>query len=223
MARKPKDVTELHGHRVITGPELRATFVDDETVDNSGKLRRKILHGVVLFVLLSLIVGGIMGALAVINGQIKFPGSEDSQADSSACPATTFDYASPAKVKVNVFNATPRAGLARSAANEFKARKFEVGQVGNIETGYRGVAAIVSGAAGQAAAFTVQRNLPGSDYFQDGRQDAAVDVILTGDYRGLAKPELVDQTPGTLSCPRESRRVADEEQLPVVPSQGAKG
>jgi hypothetical protein len=27
MARKPKDLTVLHGHRVITGPELRATFV----------------------------------------------------------------------------------------------------------------------------------------------------------------------------------------------------
>lgn len=223
MARKPKDVRELHGHRVITGPELRATFADDDTSDNSGRLRRKILHGVVLFILLGLIVTAILGALAVMNGQIKFPGSEDSQPDSSACPATTFDYTSPAKVKVNVFNATTRAGLAKSAANEFKARKFAVGQVGNIETGYRGVAAIVSGAAGQAAAFTVQRHLPGSDYFQDGRQDATVDVILTGDYRGLAKPELVDQTPGTLSCPRESRRVADEVQVPVTPKAGAKG
>jgi hypothetical protein len=223
MAKKPKDATELHGHRVITGPELRATFVDDGTADNSSRLRRKILHGAVLFVLLGLIVTAIMGALAVINGQIKFPGSEESQADSSACPATTFDYLPPAEVKVNVFNATPRAGLARSAANEFKARKFAVGQVGNIEMGYRGVAAIVSGAAGQSAAFTVQRNLPGSDYFQDGRQDATVDVILTGDYRGLVKAELVDQTPGTLSCPRESRRIADETQWPVVPTQGAKG
>lgn len=97
-------------------------------------------------------------------------------------------------MKVNVLNATSRNGLAKAAANEFKARKFVLGKVANTETGYRGVAAIVSGAAGQGAAFTVQRNLPGSDYFQDGRKDATVDVILTGDYRGLVKPQLVDQT-----------------------------
>ena len=38
MARKPKDVTVLHGHRVITGSELRATFVeqDDTGDDPSG-------------------------------------------------------------------------------------------------------------------------------------------------------------------------------------------
>lgn len=224
MARKPKDFTVLHGHRVITGPELRATFVaDDDPADHSAKLRRKILHGVVLMMLLGLIVTGVMGAVAVMNGQIKLPGTDDSPAQTSACPATTFDYTPNAKVKVNVLNATTRGGLARSAANEFEVRKFAVGKVGNVETGYRGVAAIVSGAAGQAAAFTVQRNLPGSDYFQDGRSDASVDVILTGDYRGLAKPELVDQTPGKLECPRESRRIADDAQWPVVPTQGAKG
>jgi hypothetical protein len=223
MAKKPRDVTVLHGHRVITGPELRATFVEpDDAVSNRRRLRRRILHGVVLVLLLALLVAGILGALAVINGQIKLPTPDEGQAKASACPATTFDYLPPAKVKVNVFNATSRAGLAKSAADEFKARKFGVGKVGNIETGYRGVAAVVSGAAGQAAAFTVQRNVPGSDYFQDGRSDASVDVILTGDYRGLVKPELVDQTPGQLSCPRESRRITDEAELPVTPTQTAK-
>ncbi|MFE4835031.1 LytR C-terminal domain-containing protein [Arthrobacter sp. NPDC056691] len=223
MARRPKDLTVLHGHRVITGPELRATFVeDDENAENPGRLRRRILHGVVLVLLLGLIVAGIMGAMGVMSGQIKFPSAIQAQENSSVCPATTFDYTPPAKVTVNVFNATSRNGLAKAAANEFKARKFAVAKVANTQTGYRGVAAIVSGAAGQSAAFTVQRNLPGSDYFQDGRKDASVDVILTSDYRGLVKPQLVDQTPGQLSCPRESRRVADDSQWPVMPTQGAK-
>jgi hypothetical protein len=76
----------------------------------------------------------------------------------------------------------------------------------------------VSGAAGQSAAFTVQRNVPGSDYFQDGRTDASVDVILAQDYKALVPPELVDQTPGKLSCPRESRRAVDTVKLPVTPA-----
>jgi hypothetical protein len=45
-----------------------------------------------------------------------------------------------------------------------------------------------------------------------------VDVILAQDYKALATPELVDQTPGTLSCPRESRRIADDDKWPVAPS-----
>ena len=223
MARKPKDASVLHGHRVITGPELRATFTElDDALDNPVRLRRRILHGVVLVLLLALIVAAIMGAVGVMNGQIKFPTAIQTQENVSLCPDTTFNYTSNAKVKVNVFNSTGRAGLAKSAANEFRARKFAIGAVGNTQTGYRGVAAVVSGAAGQAAAFSVQRNVPGSDYFQDGRSDASVDVILTGDYRGLMKPSLVDQTPGQLSCPRESRRIADDSRWPVMPTQGAK-
>jgi hypothetical protein len=45
-----------------------------------------------------------------------------------------------------------------------------------------------------------------------------VDVILAQDYAALTPPELVDQTPGTLSCPRESRRIADDDKSPVTPS-----
>ena len=79
---------------------------------------------------------------------------------------------------------------------------------------------VVSGAAGQSAAFSVQRNLPESDYFQDGRTDGSVDVILTGDFKELTGPELVDQTPGKLSCPRESRRIVDDAKWPVIPKAG---
>ena len=210
MARKPKDVTVLHGHRVITGPDLRATFVeDDELHDNPVRMRRRILHGVVLVLLVALVAAAIMMALAIMNGQIKIPAAERSQAAASVCPEARFDYTPPEKVNLNVYNSTSRPGLARSVADAFADRKFIVGAVANTTSSYRGVALVVSGAAGQSAAFSVQRNLPGSDYFQDGRTDPSVDVILTGDFQELANPELVDQTPGQLSCPREDRRIVD--------------
>ena len=221
MARKPKDLTVLHGHRVITGPELRATLVDDDdNTENPGRLRRRILHGVVLVLLVGLIISAIIAALAIMNGQIKIPTSERTGAAVSACPATAFDYTPNDKVTLNVFNATNRPGLARLVADEFLARKFAVAEVGNTQSGYRGVAAVVSGAAGQSAAFSVQRNLPASDYFQDGRSDGSVDVILTGDFKELNAPELVDQTPGQLSCPRDSRRIVDNAKWPVIPKAG---
>jgi len=219
MARKPPDVRVLHGHRVISGSELRATFVEQEdTADNPVRLRRRILHGVVLVMLVGLIATAIVVALAIMNGQIKLPEAERSKAAVSVCPKATYDYTPPGKVHVNVYNSTSRPGLARTVANQFAARKFLVGAVGNTTSTYRGVALIVSGAAGQSAAFSVQRNLPGSDYVQDDRTDPSVDVIITGDFKKLAKPELVDQTPGRLSCPREDRRIVDDSTLPIRPT-----
>jgi hypothetical protein len=221
MARKPKDASVLHGHHVVTGPELRATFEAAGDPDDPARLGPRVVHGVVLVLLVGLIVAAIITALAVVNGQIKFPSTEASDEPATICPAATFDYTPNDKINLNVYNSTSRPGLARSVADEFLARKFVVGAVANTDAGYRGVAAVVSGAAGQSAAFTVQRNLPGSDYYQDGRTDAGVDVILAGDYESLAPPDLVDQTPGQLSCPRESRRIADDDKWPVMPTAGA--
>jgi hypothetical protein len=219
MVRRPKDPTVRHGHRVVTASELDAAFVQpDGTEGNPVRRRRRILHGLVLVLLVGLIAAGIVTALAIMNGQIKIPTAERSSAAASLCPDATFDYTAPEKISLNVFNSTSRPGLARTVADEFAARKFIVGAVGNTTSSYRGVALVVSGAAGQSAAFSVQRNLPGSDYVQDGRTDPSVDVILTSDYKELAKPELVDQTPGRLSCPRETRRIADDPQWPVMPT-----
>ncbi|WP_426989547.1 LytR C-terminal domain-containing protein [Pseudarthrobacter sp. Y6] len=221
MARKPKDASVLHGHHVVTGPELRATFEVSGDPDNPVRLRRRVVHGVVLVLLLGLIAGAIFVALAIMNGQLKLPTTAGSEEPRTTCPGATFDYTPNDKINLNVYNSTSRPGLARSVADELLVRKFVVGTVANTEAGHRGVAAVFSGAAGQSAAFSVQRNLPGSDYFQDGRTDASVDVILASDYKELAAADRVDQTPGTLSCPRESRRIADDTKWPVIPTAGA--
>lgn len=219
MARQKKvqDASVLHGHHVVSGPELRATF-DSAAVDGTGRVRRHVLHRIVLVLLLGLIAAGVVTALAIFNGRLSIPAAEPAEENAAACPAGTFDYVPPPQVTMNVYNSTNRAGLARAVADEFLARTFVVASVANIDAGYRGVAAVISGAAGQSAAFTVQRHLAGSDYFQDARTDGSVDVILSRDYGALVPADLVDQTPGQLSCPRESRRVADDDRWPVMPS-----
>ena len=137
----------------------------------------------------------------------------------SVCPAATYDYAPHAKVNVNVYNSTSRPGLARTVADEFAARKFVVGTVGNtdVELPRRGAGGLrcrrpvgrLQRPAQRARARTMSRT---------AARTPSVDVILTGDYKELAKPELVDQTPGKLSCPRENRRIVDDATLPVVPT-----
>lgn len=220
MARKPKDPSVLHGHHVVTGPELRATFEAAGSPENPVRLRRRVAHGVVLVLLLGLIAAAIIVALAIMNGQLKIPTTAGSDEPRTACPSATFDYTPNDRINVNVYNSTSRPGLARSVADELLARNFVVGAVANTEASHRGVAAVVSGAAGQSAAFSVQRNLSGSDYFQDGRTDASVDLILAVDYQELVAADRVDQTPGKLSCPRESRRIADDAKWPVIPTAG---
>ena len=57
MARKKQqDVSVLHGHHVVTGPELRATFAAAQA-DETARVRRRVLHGVVLVLLAGLIAG----------------------------------------------------------------------------------------------------------------------------------------------------------------------
>lgn len=219
MARKkPQDTTVLHGHHVVSGPELRAALEAVREDDGTAKVRRRAVHGAVLVLLVGMIAAAIITALAIMNGQLKIPAAEAARETAATCPTATFDYAPNEAINVNVYNSTSRPGLARAVADELLARKFVVGAVANIDAGYRGIAAVVSGPTGQSAAFSIQRNLPGSDYFQDGRTDGSVDVILSQNYSELTAPEVVDQTPGLLSCPRDSRRIADDDKSPVVPS-----
>ncbi|OFI38521.1 hypothetical protein BIU82_04170 [Arthrobacter sp. SW1] len=218
MVRKPKDPTRLHGHHVVTGPELRATFAEEQEPDHPGRFRRRLFHGVVLAVLLGLIVAGTVGAWAIMSGTIRFPDAVASKAPPEVCPTTTFSYLPNAKVTVHVYNATGRTGLAKSIADQLKARGYKVGKVDNGQTRYSGAAQIISGPAGQAAAFNIQRNLTGTDYYQDERQDASVDLVLALGFEELTPAKLVDQTPGKLSCPRETRRIADDARWPVLPS-----
>ncbi|WP_426302067.1 LytR C-terminal domain-containing protein [Arthrobacter sp. R-11] len=218
MARKPKDLTRLHGHRVVTGPELRATFAEEENPGHPGGFRRRLFHGVVLTLLLGLIIAGIVGAWAVMTGVVRFPDTVASKAPQEVCPTTTFHYLPNGKVTVHVYNATGRTGLAKSVADQLKARGYKVGKVDNAQTRYSGTAQVISGSAGQAAAFNIQRNVAGTDYYQDDRSDASVDLLLAPGFQALVKPGLVDQTPGKLSCPRETRRIADDARRPVLPS-----
>lgn len=224
MARKrQQDVTVLHGHHVVTGPELRAAMDSVRNPDGTGSIRRRAVHGMVLVILIGMICAAIILAFAIINGQLKVPAAVAAKETVKTCPTDSFAYAANESINVNVYNSTNRPGLARAVADDLLARKFVVGAVSNIDANYRGVAAIVSGTAGQAAAFSLQRNLQGSDYFLDARTDASVDVVLAQNYSTLTPQDVVDQTPGPLLCPRDSRRVADTGKSPVVPSAAPAG
>lgn len=203
--KRSTDIDVFHGHHVVSTRELKAAFPeDDDAAENPVRFRHRLLHGIMLTVLSAVLVTAVILAIMVSRGQLQLFPAESAAASTPHCPGATFDYPANGTVHLNVYNSTRREGLAGTVAGQLKQRGYAVDAVDNKATNYIGTAVVVSGAKGQGAAFNVQRNIAGSDYVQDDRTDGTVDVYLTAAYKDLVAPELVDQTPGTLSCPRFS-------------------
>ncbi|MFK0073712.1 LytR C-terminal domain-containing protein [Arthrobacter woluwensis] len=201
MARDPE---RLHGSHVVSRQELEAAFAEDPDDDGDGRrFRLRLRHAVVLVVLLVLVAGGIGVAFAIQKGYLSIPQAESTPQKTSVCPSGTFAPLKPSAVKVNVFNATDRRGLAGNVAAQLKARKFVVGAVTNRDLSLNTPVAVISGKDGHAAALTVQRQFQGADYYQDGRSDGTVDVILFQGFAAVTPTAKVAQGPGQLLCPRE--------------------
>lgn len=200
MSRRPQDLSQYHGHHVVNGTELRTQFEEDpDPSERAGRKWRRIRHGIAITLLVGIVVAGAGMAWAVLSGRLALP-QPASQPTVATCPAGKYDYLPPAKVTVNVLNAAGKEGLAAQIAGELKARAFAVKTVGNDRLAVAAPAVVRGGFAGEAAAFTLQRNVPGSIYVRDGRADVSVDLVLGPSFKALADPKLVDQTPGPIVC-----------------------
>lgn len=198
------DASYFHGHQVVTGEYLGAVFTDDEPLENPVLFRHRIIHGVTLTLLTALVIAAVVFAVMVSRGDLQLQAPAAASEPGLSCPGASFDYPPNKNVHVQVYNSTRREGLAGTVAAALRKRGYKVGAVANKITDYRGTAVIVSGPAGQSAAFNLQRNVRDTEYVQDKRSDATVDIYLTSAFTGLVPPDRVDQTPGKLSCPRLS-------------------
>src|SRR4051812_49548743 len=84
----------------------------------------------------ALIVVGILvlaAAVLVVTALLKDKQTTPIQAQGCAKNAViaNIKLPEPSAVKINVYNATAKAGLATDEKNEFNARRFKVGKVGN--------------------------------------------------------------------------------------------
>ena len=98
----------------------------------------------------------------------------------------------PRTVKVRVYNATDRKGLAKQVADGLRKRRFSIMVSMNdplTESGTRqvtGIGEIRYGSAGQKQALLLSFWFPGIQLVPDPRTDAAVDLAVGPTYRTLA-------------------------------------
>ncbi|MFD3696620.1 LytR C-terminal domain-containing protein [Streptomyces sp. NPDC058646] len=125
-------------------------------------------------------------------------------ASASAAPAVTLPL--PGDITVNVYNATPRAGLAKAVGDELRKRGFVVGNVGNAPADFDkkvpGTAILLGSAATDKAVFSVLgTQLPGTTQQTDTREGADVDLILGDAFKELSTKEDADKALALLANP----------------------
>jgi hypothetical protein len=122
------------------------------------------------------------------------------EATAGACPARpsasvlTFDTR---RVKVRVYNATTRSGLARRVAGQLRQRGFNIAATSNdplAETRQvQGVGELRYGPLGARQAQLVSWHFPGIRLAEDPRTDAVVDVAIGPAFRALGNASQVSQ------------------------------
>ncbi len=112
----------------------------------------------------------------------------------------------PAQITVNVYNATPRGGLAKAVADELKKRGFAIGKVGNAPAEYDkkvpGNGVLLGAPAAARGPFSVLgAQLKGATQKTDTRDTQDVDLILGTTFGDLNTPKDADTALAALAKP----------------------
>jgi hypothetical protein len=146
------------------------------------------------------VVGVIFGIVSLVRGSSGGSSGQEPAAEPTPCVTVTVTPADvlpkPAKVKVNVYNATATSGLASKTATDVEDRGFNVANVDNDPVGkpITGVAQIRYGPKGEKGARLLVLYVPGAELVPLDRKGKAVDLAVGDAYTGLApQPEVTAQ------------------------------
>ncbi|MDT9691850.1 LytR C-terminal domain-containing protein [Streptomyces sp. P9(2023)] len=113
----------------------------------------------------------------------------------------------PAQITVNVYNATPRSGLAKTTADELKKRGFVIGKIGNAPAAYDkkvpGAGLLLGATGATKGAFPVLgTQLKGATAKTDTRATADVDLIIGTAFKALDPKATADAALVALNKPK---------------------
>ncbi|WP_078844524.1 LytR C-terminal domain-containing protein [Streptomyces achromogenes] len=112
----------------------------------------------------------------------------------------------PGRITVNVYNATPRSGLAKKTADELRRRGFRIGKVGNATKEYdkkvKGPGLLLGSPAAQDTSLRVlATQLTGAPLRADARKGADLDLIIGDAFKTLTRQQTADKAVTTLTAP----------------------
>ncbi|MFG3282632.1 LytR C-terminal domain-containing protein [Streptomyces sp. NPDC048111] len=124
----------------------------------------------------------------------------------SGAPVVAAALPKPAQITVNVYNATPRGGLAKSVADELKKRGFAIGKVGNAPAEYDkkvpGNGVLLGAASATRGPFSVLgTQIKGATQKVDKRESPDVDLIIGTTFANLNAPKDADTALAALARP----------------------
>ncbi|MFI5758176.1 LytR C-terminal domain-containing protein [Streptomyces sp. NPDC051569] len=182
------------------------------TGDKFPRMRRpRHRHRIVLAALAAVVALGLAGwgtlqLIDVFSGDGKKntavgpkPACKPSTAPAKALPK-------PGQITVNVYNATPRGGLAKTTADELKKRGFVIGKVGNAPATYDkkvpGAGLLLGAPTASDGPLTVLgTQLKGATPKTDTRKTPDVDLIIGTAFKTLNVQEDADQALAVLAKP----------------------
>ncbi|MFD3991671.1 LytR C-terminal domain-containing protein [Streptomyces sp. NPDC058583] len=171
--------------------------------------RRIILASAAAVVVLGAAGWGTLQLVDVFSGDEGTRATAGKQADCKPGAQTTAPAAAlpkPAQITVNVYNATPRSGLAKTTADELKKRGFKIGKVGNAPAAYDkkvpGAGLLLGATTATKGVFPVLgTQLAGATTKTDTRGTADVDLILGTAFKNLAPKTTADAALVALTKP----------------------
>lgn len=156
------------------------------------------------WILPAIIVGAVVVAVVIVIVVVRLIGGTDdpgatADAEPSASCSTVMaapadELPAPAKVRVNVYNATEVSGLASKTARELKRRGFAVKEVANDPVGIpiEGVARIRYGPSSALRAELLAYYVPGAELVEIEREGPKIDLALGAAFVGIAPQPEVD-------------------------------
>lgn len=164
-------------------------------VARARRLRRR--HTIALTTVAGLLLLTFLWATAYYRSWSPNP----TAVSTPACPSVVKNAPSPASVRLNVYNATDRSGLAHTVAEQLRKRSFAVVYVSNDpeKAVVHRAADVRFGSRGTDAAYLVAQQLTGAQMMPDDRSDATVDLVLgTGFTALLPTPPKPPPLPGQI-------------------------
>ena len=171
--------------------------------ERARALRRRHMHerqAVVFGVLLACLAVAGLGAAALYTDSLSLPFLEreftavptvDPVAVATYCPPEGAMPVPADQITVDVYNGAGIGGLAGTTAGQLRERGFVVGNAQNAGSPLSGVARIIYGPAGSAAAYTLKAHVDGAVLQNDPRETPEVDLIIGKEFTSLVPPEAV--------------------------------